>query len=311
MSLNPLVSVIIPNFNHAPFLQQRIDSVLQQTFEDFEVIILDDKSTDNSKEIIESYRGHEKITHIVYNTTNSGSTFKQWEKGLKLAKGVWIWIAESDDVADLTFLRKLIENKSNESGIVYCRSKLINEKDELITLYNFNTMPDPDVYSRFSKDFAMSGKYFVRDHMLILNSIPNASAVVFKKELVKQSIFSEACKTKLLGDWLFWLSILKETNISFIHEALNSFRFHGRTVRNETHYTATRLMEYKALVCHLETNYTYKKEALDTLLYHYLKGEILWRNITLKEHISLNAFIFRRNPSLLFKSYLRKLTNKK
>ncbi|MFM7682036.1 MAG: glycosyltransferase family 2 protein, partial [Bacteroidota bacterium] len=77
-----LVSVIIPNYNHALYLKQRIDSVLQQTYPNFEVIILDDKSMDNSHEIIESYRNHPKVVHIEYKEINSGSTFKQWQKGL-------------------------------------------------------------------------------------------------------------------------------------------------------------------------------------------------------------------------------------
>ena len=98
------VSVIIPNYCHARFLNQRIDSVLNQTYSDYEVIILDDCSTDNSREIIESYRNHPKISHIVYNEKNSGSTFIQWEKGFELARGEYIWIAESDYVARSTFL---------------------------------------------------------------------------------------------------------------------------------------------------------------------------------------------------------------
>lgn len=76
MNSYPLVSIIIPNYNHAPFLKERIDSVLNQTYDNFEVIILDDKSTDNSKEVIEVYRSHPRISQIVYNEENSGSTFK-------------------------------------------------------------------------------------------------------------------------------------------------------------------------------------------------------------------------------------------
>lgn len=55
------VSVIIPNYRHAPYLQERIDSVLAQTWRDFEIIILDDCSPDNSREVIERYRGNERI----------------------------------------------------------------------------------------------------------------------------------------------------------------------------------------------------------------------------------------------------------
>jgi len=102
------VSVIIPNYNHSKFLRKRINSVLDQTFQKFEVIILDDCSSDNSKEIIEEYRFNNKISHIVYNDINSGSTFKQWEKGIQLAIGDLIWIAESDDWCEPNFLSILV-----------------------------------------------------------------------------------------------------------------------------------------------------------------------------------------------------------
>lgn len=78
----PTVSVIVPNYCHAPYLEQRIESILQQTFQDFELILLDDCSTDGSREILERYRNHPKVSGIFYNERNSGSPFKQWKKGL-------------------------------------------------------------------------------------------------------------------------------------------------------------------------------------------------------------------------------------
>src|SRR5207342_2166753 len=81
----PEVSVIIPNYNHAVYLEQRIESVLNQTFQDFELIILDDCSPDNSRDVIDQYRVNSKVSHIVYNSINSGSTFKQWQKGIELS----------------------------------------------------------------------------------------------------------------------------------------------------------------------------------------------------------------------------------
>lgn len=105
---NPKVSVIIPNFNHEKYLDERIQSVLNQTYTDFEVIILDDVSKDNSKEVIEKYRSNPHVSNIVYNTENSGSTFKQWAKGFNLAKGGLIWIAESDDSCSPKLLEKLV-----------------------------------------------------------------------------------------------------------------------------------------------------------------------------------------------------------
>ena len=92
-----LVSIIIPNYNHAKFLDERIQSVLNQTYQNFELIILDDKSSDNSVEVINQYKDDPRVSSIIINKDNSGSTFKQWYKGIEIAKGEIIWIAESDD----------------------------------------------------------------------------------------------------------------------------------------------------------------------------------------------------------------------
>ena len=75
-----IVSIIVPNYNHAPFLNQRLDSIFNQTFQDFEVILLDDASTDNSLSILEDYKEKfkSKVSHLIVNEKNSGSPFKQF-----------------------------------------------------------------------------------------------------------------------------------------------------------------------------------------------------------------------------------------
>jgi len=105
----PFVSVIIPNYCHSRYLDERLTSVLNQTYPYFEIIILDDCSPDNgaSKAVIEKYRENPHVSHIIYNEVNSGSPFKQWQKGFDLAKGDYIWIAESDDSCDCRLLEVL------------------------------------------------------------------------------------------------------------------------------------------------------------------------------------------------------------
>ncbi|RYE13814.1 MAG: glycosyltransferase family 2 protein, partial [Sphingobacteriaceae bacterium] len=104
---NPKVSVIIPNYNHARYLPQRIESVIHQTFQDIEVILMDDCSLDTSRTIIAQYAAQDNRIRVILNEQNSGSTFKQWNKGIALAKGEYVWIAESDDYAELDFLETL------------------------------------------------------------------------------------------------------------------------------------------------------------------------------------------------------------
>src|SRR5579864_2284139 len=103
----PTVSVVVPNYNHARFLPERIESILRQTYQDFELILLDDRSTDDSRAILSQYGGDPRVT-IEFNDVNSGSTFKQWNKGVRLARGRYIWIAESDDYADDRLLERLV-----------------------------------------------------------------------------------------------------------------------------------------------------------------------------------------------------------
>jgi len=226
-SYKPLVSVIIPNYNHAAYLNERIDSVLNQTFRDFEVILLDDCSTDNSREIIESYRGHEKISQIEYNEVNSGSTFIQWKKGLDLAQGDWIWIAESDDVASNEFLSNAIENTSRYQHVVlyFCDSYLINQNNDLIKSNFFSE----------KKSFYQNGRDFLRFKLVKSNVIQNASATLIKSIELNSAmkIIADNGEIKLIGDLLIYSKICFDSSgfVLYHAEKLNYYRQHSNTVR--------------------------------------------------------------------------------
>lgn len=224
-----LVSVIIPTYNHEKFLPQRLESVLNQTFQDFEVIILDDCSPDNSRSILEQYRNHPKVSHIVYNEVNSGSTFKQWNKGIQLAKGEWIWIAESDDTADLRLLATLVGAIQNapKTGIAYCQSYRMNDKGE-VTGDWLDWTDDLDS-ELFRKDFSMSGVRYIEKYLIHKNTIPNASAVLFKKKYY-QSVGGADENIRNCSDWELWLRILLIGDLLHVAEPLNYFRYHNQSV---------------------------------------------------------------------------------
>jgi glycosyltransferase involved in cell wall biosynthesis len=219
--IDNLVSVIIPNYNHSEFLHQRIMSVLNQTYPYFEVIILDDCSIDNSREIIESYKSNEKIAHIVYNSENSGSTFLQWEKGISLSKGEYIWIAESDDWCELNFLENLL------TGFQMNKNCVLSFSDS-ITIFTDKRI----LYSTFKNgNFAKlwDGNEFVISNMLARNSLCNASMIVFKKSILKQ-ISAEYTKYKLAGDYRLWLEICSKGLIYECGKVLNYRRVGGQNV---------------------------------------------------------------------------------
>lgn len=224
-----LVSVIIPNYNHSLFLKLRIDSVLNQSYHDIEVIILDDCSKDNSQSIIEQYRQHPKVSHIIFNENNSGSTFRQWNKGISLARGEWIWIAESDDKAAEFFLERLIsETKIHKDlGIVFSQSFRLNKQDEVTGDWlSWTTNLDPD---QFKNDFQMNGQEFINRFLIHKNTIPNASGVLFKKDIyLKVGGADETVKN--CSDWLLWIKMLLVSNVAFVAKPLNYFRYHDGSV---------------------------------------------------------------------------------
>lgn len=235
-----MVSVIIPNYNHAKYLKQRIDSVLNQTYQDFEVIILDDCSTDNSREVIESYRGHEKICNIVYNEQNSGSTFKQWDKGFSLAKGEYIWIAESDDVAELDFLEISVPLMDSDAQIsfVSTNSNFIDSEGEVFQRGITNPV-GLKLESCFQDSFdgfrIFDGGEFVKKYLFFYNFISNASAVVFRKDNAL-SVPNNYKTFKLNGDWLFWSEMCLDKKVAVVNSLLNNFRFHNNNARTNTKY---------------------------------------------------------------------------
>jgi glycosyltransferase involved in cell wall biosynthesis len=272
MSLSPLVSVIIPNYNHAPYLKQRIDSVLQQTFQDFEVIILDDKSTDNSKDVIESYRNHEKISHIVYNEQNSGSTFKQWKKGLDLSKGQWIWIAESDDVAELDFLKKLTAKIESTTSLIFCASNIIDEHGKLSSYLGSKHFPNPAFFNKLKFLPEQPNKIsFLTEEMYNFNHIVNASSVLFKKSYTPDLI-SISNQYKLCGDWIFWIKLIEQGDFLYVNEGLNNFRTHSSTVRNNSDNKIFAYFENAQITNYLFEQYGSKalnKIYADYLIYIY------------------------------------------
>jgi glycosyltransferase involved in cell wall biosynthesis len=221
---SPQVSVIIPNYEHGRFLKQRIDTVLDQTFRDFELIILDDNSTDNSRDVIESYRGDPRISHVVYNEENSGSPFIQWRKGIDLARGKWIWIAESDDYADLLFLEKMVAaaSRDDQLGLVYCDSKIVT--NGVVQAITFATLKNERFKTnRWSSDHRSRGTEENENYILSDGIINNTSAVLFNRQiLLKASPFD--ISLRYIGDKYAFVKVLMISDLAFVHEPLNYFR---------------------------------------------------------------------------------------
>jgi len=236
------VTVIIPNYNHAQYLKQRIESVLNQTYKDFEIIILDDFSSDSSSEIINYYTSLSPKIKSFYNTFNSGSPFTQWDSGVRKAKGEFIWIAESDDFADPSFLEQstAILHDSENVGIVYCNSRVIDEKKQCEYLSSeWNVKLNK---SKWSYNYVNEGKDELSEYLYLNCTIHNVSGVLFRKSKYMECGYADH-EMKFCGDWFLYIRILLIADIAYISEPLNTLRLHANSTYYQYYRSKTFLKE--------------------------------------------------------------------
>lgn len=277
------ISVIVPNYNHAPYLKQRIDSILNQTYQDFELILLDDCSTDNSREILTEYSTHPKVSHCMFNDENSGSTFKQWDKGIELAKGEYIWIAESDDVAELGFLFTIEKAVSCQptAGLFFTSSQLINGLGQVSYDNAANNSGEIVFYE---------GKQFIKEKLSTTNSIWNASMVVFKRSLYKEIDKHLFVNMKYCGDWFFYALLAEKYPVVEIKMVLNNFRVHSANVSTEAEKSGKTFSE-GLIVYNYLTKYFSNIERI--------KYNFMWAKALFKSKLKFQI------PDLVFHNILR------
>lgn len=285
----PVVSVIVPNYNHSAYLALRIDSILRQSYVDFELILLDDCSLDNSREILLAYQKEPRVNHIVFNEKNSGTTFKQWEKGISLAKGKYIWIAESDDFADVDFLKVTVEalDQNPDAVIAFSGSQMVDEEGECLTLD----------WDKFPKNAVLQTKYKSLDYlskkMLWGNSVYNASMVVFRRDCFEK-INDEYKQFRYCGDWLFWIEVCKQGNVIKINRKLNFFRQHANKVSPKAEKEGLYFIEGGRIIL-----YMFSLLQLSAYQKNVVTGRTLKRLLkSAKTHVGLKQKATVAHPSL-------------
>lgn len=243
MVFMPQVSVIIPNFNHARFLKARVESVLTQTFADTEILILDDASTDESSRVISEFETEPRVS-VYFNETNSGSPFSQWNRGISMTTGEYVWIAESDDWAEERFLERMVAvlDANPKVSLAYSLSKIVDQQGrELESFFDWDVSPGPST-DRWRRDFTEDGRTECVRVLGFHNTIHNASAVLFRR-----SAASEAGKVRedlrYCGDWEFWVRMLRLGRVAFVSEMLNQNRRHEATVSHDSSGSEIELIE--------------------------------------------------------------------
>ena len=221
------VSAIVPNYNHAPFLAERLNSILRQTLPVSEIIVLDDASTDNSHEIIEAISAASPVPiHFVPNERNSGSVFSQWSKGISLAKGDFVWMCESDDSCDPGFLQALAPHLDDPSVMIAFGKIDYVDRDGKLSpeLDNYREAIWPGYWQEPHIESAQSwfdGPFGVG------NVIPNAGGCVIRRQRIEGRDLEDLLTYKVCGDWHLYSQLSRGGRIAYEPSAKAYFRQHG------------------------------------------------------------------------------------
>jgi len=225
----PKVSIIVPNFNHAKYLPERLESIYEQTYGNVEVILLDDCSSDGSVAILQGYaERYPGKTICRFNEKNSGGVFNQWKKGLELATGDLVWIAESDDYCSANLLQELVRGFQNPAVMLaFARTEFVRGTPAVTAWTSEDYLSDLGL-GIWDRPFIQSAHAMVKSGWVVKNIVPNASGALFRHP-GKMSLLDdpEWLKLRMCGDWVFYLSIIRGGLVAYTPDATNYYRQHA------------------------------------------------------------------------------------
>lgn len=228
------ISVIVPNYNYHGYLEARIASILNQTHPIFELIVLDDGSTDDSVAEIERVAGaFRRELVLIENPVNSGNVFAQWAKGVAMAKGDLVWLAEADDLADPAFLDELAAFFARRDMALAFSDSSTVDAEGLTQWRSYKPYYDTLFPGALSASAVFDGKTFLDDYLSVKNVILNASAVLWRRDVLAAAL--KACaddlsRLRMAGDWRLYMQACTMGKIGYHASALNVHRRHESSV---------------------------------------------------------------------------------
>lgn len=230
----PRISVVIPNYNYARFLPHRIATILNQEMPVWEIIFLDDGSADDSVTIAQQLLQDCGIHfRVVQNETNSGSVFAQWQKGVELARGDLVWIAEADDWASARFTKVAAAAFADPDVVCsYTQSNQVSQDSEILCPHYLDYVADID-RERWRRPFVNDGLAELNDGLSVKNTLPNVSGVMFRRAALAETLAAhmEEIRTyRVAGDWCVYAHLATHGKFAFDPRPLNYHRRHADSV---------------------------------------------------------------------------------
>lgn len=207
----PLVSVLMTSYNHERFIGEAIESVLAQSFSDFELIVVDDASQDGSKEIIKELEKKDKRIKPVFHAENNGIA-RTINDGIENSRGKYLALIASDDLWTKDKLEKQLNVlKKHENWVVWCNAEIIDGESH----------PTGKTSSDIFKNSELNG--------FVFEDLPSAwlcgSSIMLKRANLKGISFNE--EMKYLNDTQFYMDVGYKYEYCYMEETLAKYRLHS------------------------------------------------------------------------------------
>lgn len=261
------VTAIVPNYNHARYLPQRIESILNQTYPLIDIVILDDCSTDNSREVIDAYvQKYPGRVKSIFATTNSGNVFRQWQNGHSQASGDIVWICESDDFCEPTFVERAIRAFRDPSVMLSFGSvQYANTAGAFVEgLDDYREECEPGIWDRA---IVRPASEWFCNGFGVKNAIPNVGGSLWRRFPISETVWVEASKFKIMGDWFLYSEIAGGGQIAYEPTAVSYFRIHSNnTSGKKAQGNSSYYDEYFRIMQHLKSKWPVPEETLNRFL---------------------------------------------
>ena len=276
----PLVSVVFTSYNHKEYLEQALDSLINQTYQNLEIIIIDDCSTDGSQEILKKYEHFENV-NLKLQTQNSGSYVKASNYGASFAKGEYLLFAQCDDFASTNQIEQLSKVLIDfpSIGVAFSKSNMIDENGKFIS--DDYVCREKKFKQLVAKQSYIKGSQ-LKEFLFFSCVIPNLSAALIRTELYRQ-VGGLSEKYLVVADWQFWLDLSDKTDFYYLKEPLNNFRQHQTTIRSSIKIKTQIIEIYSMLNRHSLKNITssemiYKMRVGTGAIWfaYFLDGKTTW-----------------------------------
>lgn len=300
----PTVSVIIPTFNRASLITDALDSVFNQTFKDYEIIIIDDGSTDNTEDVIKPY-----VSEVIYKKQQNSGPSSARSAGLKTASGKYIAFLDSDDIWEPEYLHKcvFVLEKDSKIGFVFVNLKTISLSEDIICPDKHKSI---DLnYNNFLASFRnrSENNFYIVDYlnarlMYFLNYISFIQATIIRQDLINHKWWAGISTAE---DYLFTIECLLNSkfSVAFTDDILVTLRVHGSNIYQDNNNKSShikdtiKMLEYVLSQYHLSDNenkilnnrlaklycslgyYNHRFESLNKSRENYLKSFALKKEI--------------------------------